>query len=122
MSDRAPISRIETERLTLRTWRPSDRAPFAALNADPRVMEFFPNRLTAAESDRFVERIEGHFARHGFGLWAVERNATGSFIGYIGLYEVRFEADFTPAIEIGWRLAFDAWGQEIGRASCRARV
>jgi ribosomal-protein-alanine N-acetyltransferase len=61
---------LSTERLTLRRWRPADRAPFAALNADPRVMEHFPRTLTAAESDRMVDRCEAHFEHRGFGLWA----------------------------------------------------
>ena len=106
---RHPTS-LRTDRLLLRRWRPEDRAPFAALNADPEVMEHFPARLTRAESDAFVDRIEAGFAEHGFGLWAVEVQATGEFIGFTGLAVPSFEAPFTPAVEIGWRLARPAWG------------
>jgi ribosomal-protein-alanine N-acetyltransferase len=100
---------IRTERLLLRRWRPEDRAPFAALNADPVVMEHFPAPLTREESDAFVDRIEAHFDRHGYGLWAVE-DGTG-FVGFTGLMWASFEAPFTPALEVGWRLARSAWGK-----------
>jgi ribosomal-protein-alanine N-acetyltransferase len=100
---------IRTERLLLRRWRPEDHAPFAALNADPVVMEHFPAVLTRAESDAFVERIEAHFVEHGYGLWAVEDD-TG-FVGFTGLLWTTFETSFTPALEVGWRLARHAWGK-----------
>ena len=103
--ERGHPTSLPTDRLLLRRWRPEDRAPFAALNADPEVMEHFPARLTRAESDAFVDRIEAGFAEHGFGLWAVEVRATGEFIGFTGLAVPSFEAPFTPAVEIGWRLA-----------------
>lgn len=102
---------LSTERLVMRRWRDSDRAPFAALNADPVVMEHFPTTLTRAESDRLVERIEDAFAARGFGLWALEVRATGEFVGFTGLSVPRFDAFFTPAVEVGWRLARDAWGK-----------
>ena len=110
---------LRTERLLLRRWRSGDRAPFAAMNSDPEVMEHFPARLTRAESDAFVDRIEAGFAEHGFGLWAVEVQATGEFIGFTGLSVPSFDAHFTPAVEIGWRLARPAWGH--GYASEAAR-
>ncbi|HEX3749624.1 MAG TPA: GNAT family N-acetyltransferase [Streptosporangiaceae bacterium] len=110
---------LETERLLLRHWRPEDRAPFAAMNADPEVMEHFPARLTRAESDAFVDRIEAGFAEHGFGLWALEVRDTGEFIGFTGLSVPSFPAHFTPAVEVGWRLARPAWGH--GCASEAAR-
>ncbi|HSU04238.1 MAG TPA: GNAT family N-acetyltransferase [Acetobacteraceae bacterium] len=100
-----------TDRLRLRRWRDDDRPAFAALNADPRVMEFFPARLDRAASDAIVDRIEAHFAKHGFGFWAVEVPALTSFIGFIGLGVPRFEAHFTPCVEIGWRLAHAYWGR-----------
>ena len=106
-------------RLRLRRWRPEDRAPFAALNADPEVMEHFPARLTRAESDALADRIDAGFAEHGFGLWAVEVRATGQFIGFTGLSVPSFDAHFTPAVEVGWRLARPAWGH--GYASEAAR-
>lgn len=110
---------IETDRLLLRRWRAADREPFAALNADPVAMRFFPAALSRAESDAMVERIEAHFAEHGFGLWAVERRAEGDFIGFVGLGVVPFEAPFTPAVEIGWRLAPHAWGNGYATEAAR---
>src|SRR5690242_8553598 len=102
---------IRTKRLILRWWRDGDLAPFAELNADRRVMEFFPAPLTREESDAGVGRIRAHFAAHGFGLWAVEVVGRAPFIGFTGLMPPRFEASFTPCIEVGWRLAFEHWGQ-----------
>jgi len=85
---------LRTARLLLRRWRDSDRAPFAALNADPEVMRHFPKPLTTAESDAFVDRVEAAFGLHGYGLWAVERD--GGFIGFVGLNWTPFNAHFTP--------------------------
>ena len=104
------IPTIRTERLHLRAWREEDLAPFAALNADPAVMEFFPRPLDRAESDAAVARIREHFARRGFGLWAVEATGVADFIGFVGLSIPGFTAHFTPCVEIGWRLAHDHWG------------
>jgi RimJ/RimL family protein N-acetyltransferase len=101
---------IQTERLRLRRWLPADREPFAALNSDPRVMEFFPAPLSRKESDTAAERIEAHFALHGFGLWAVDILRGAPFAGFIGLSIPSFTAHFTPCVEIGWRLASPYWG------------
>ncbi|MBT4711703.1 MAG: GNAT family N-acetyltransferase [Alphaproteobacteria bacterium] len=101
---------IETDRLVLRQWRDSDFAPFAALNADPRVMEFYPGPLSTQDSDAFAHRIQESLARDGFGLYATEVKSSGRFIGYVGFAHAEFAAPFTPAIEIGWRLGFGAWG------------
>lgn len=111
---------METARPLLRQWRPSDRAPFARINADPRVMEFFPAPLTGAESDAFIDRIEAQFAGHGFGLWAAELRATGQLLGYIGLSVPAFHAHFTPCVELGWRLAAEHWGQGFATEGARA--
>jgi ribosomal-protein-alanine N-acetyltransferase len=111
---------LETERLILREWRDEDREPFARMNGDPSVMEYMPALLTRAESDALVERIEVYFAEHGFGPWAAELKATGEFIGYIGLWTPRFEAHFTPCIEIGWRLAREHWGKGLATEGARA--
>jgi RimJ/RimL family protein N-acetyltransferase len=110
---------LRTERLVMRGWRPSDRAPHAAMNADPRVMEHFPATMTRAESDAFVERMEGHFAEHGFGLWAVEVSGEAELIGFVGLAVPRFEAHFTPAVEVGWRLAAEWWGRGYATEAAR---
>lgn len=101
---------LRTERLLLRPWRESDREPFATLNADPEVMEFFPAPLTRADSDALVDRILGAFAENGWGLWAAEVVDGPEFIGFIGLAVPRFEASFNPCVEVGWRLARSAWG------------
>jgi RimJ/RimL family protein N-acetyltransferase len=100
-----------TDRLILRSWQESDLAPFAALNADPRVMEFFPNVLTREESDFFAAKISQRIDENGFGLWAVEVRGGAPFIGFVGLSQPRFETSFTPCIEVGWRLAYDHWGR-----------
>jgi RimJ/RimL family protein N-acetyltransferase len=111
---------LRAGRLVLRRWQASDRAPFAALNADPLVMEYFPSTLTAAESDAMVDQIEQTFAADHVGLWAVEVPGVVSFAGYVGLWPARFPAPFTPAIEVGWRLARSYWG--CGYATEAARV
>jgi RimJ/RimL family protein N-acetyltransferase len=120
MSDR-PGPELRTERLTLRRWQARDRAPFAALNADPVVMEFFPATLNRAESDAFVDRIEAAFDERGWGLWAAEI-PDGSFAGYVGLWPAVFESDFTPAVEIGWRLAASCWGNGYAPEAARAAL
>jgi len=111
---------IATPRLLLRRWRAADRAPFAAMNADPTVMEHFPTTLSATDSDAFVDRIEKHFSEHGYGLWAVE--VSGQFIGFTGLSWATWEADFTPALEVGWRLARQAWGHGYASEAATAAL
>lgn len=110
---------LRTARLLLRRWRPDDLAPFAALNADPRVMEHFPATLTREESDAAAQRIEAHFEQHGFGLWAVEVVGGAPFVGFVGLAIPRFEARFTPCVEIGWRLAAEHWGHGYATEAAR---
>lgn len=111
-----------TERLHLRPWRVSDRAPFALLNADPQVAEFLPTPLAAAASDAFVDRVEAHWCEHGFGLFAVELVAGCQFAGFVGLAVPTFKARFTPCVEIGWRLAAAYWGRGIATEGARAVV
>ena len=113
---------LSTDRLLLRGWRDDDRAPFAALNADPEVMEHFPAPLTPAESDALVERITAGFDAHGYGLWAVEVRATGELIGFTGLALQTFPASFTPAVEVGWRLARQAWGRGYATEAATAAL
>jgi RimJ/RimL family protein N-acetyltransferase len=115
-------SELRTNRLRLRRWEDRDRAPFAALNADPIVMEFFPKMLSRTESDAFVDRIENHFDQHGFGLWAAELRETSQFVGYVGLWSATFEAPFTPAVEVGWRLARPFWGAGFASEAARSAV
>jgi RimJ/RimL family protein N-acetyltransferase len=110
---------LRTERLC---WRPADRAPFAAMNADPKVMEYFPALLSREASDASADRIEAHFEEHGFGLWAVEIAGVTPFAGFIGLSVPRFEAPFTPCVEIGWRLAADYWGSGFATEGAKATL
>jgi RimJ/RimL family protein N-acetyltransferase len=113
---------IRTDRLRLRCWLPADREPFAALNADPAVMEHFPAVLSRDESDALAARIEERFDERGFGQWAVEVPGVTSFAGFIGLAEPRFEAHFTPCVEIGWRLARECWGRGYATEGARAAL
>lgn len=113
---------LTTERLVLRAWRDDDVDAFAAMNADPVVMEHFPSTLTRVQTDDLVARIERHFEDHGFGLWAVEVRGGAPFIGFVGLALPNFEAFFTPAVEVGWRLAKDHWGQGYATEGAREAV
>ncbi|MFN8357597.1 MAG: GNAT family N-acetyltransferase [Spirosomataceae bacterium] len=112
---------ITTPRIGLRPWKDSDQAPFIQMNADPRVMEFFPSCLSADETLAMIERIQQFIKTNGFGFWAAELLQTQQFIGFIGLSMPRFEASFTPCVEIGWRLMPEFWGQGLateGAAAC----
>ena len=113
---------ITTERLRLRPSRHDDREPFAALNADPSVMQYFPAPLTSAESDRIAAVIQERIEREGWGLWAVEIPGVTAFAGFIGLARPRFEAHFTPCVEIGWRLATPFWGHGYATEGARAAL
>ena len=113
---------LTTPRLRLRAWRDADLPAFAALNADPAVVEFLPGRLDRAESDAMTTRVRAHWAEHGFGLWAVEVPGGTPFIGYVGLSVPRFEAAFTPCVEIGWRLAAAHWGHGYATEAARAAL
>jgi RimJ/RimL family protein N-acetyltransferase len=113
---------LRTDRLRLRRWQEADREPFAALNADPDVMEYFPDLLSKQQSDSLIEAIESSFEQWGFGLWAVEVRATGAFIGFTGLNRPSLETHFTPAVEVGWRLARAAWGKGYATEGARASL
>ncbi len=110
---------LQTQRLLLRRWKVSDLESFASMNADAKVMEFYPNTQTFEQSRGLVERAESRFDSDGFGLWAVEICATGEFIGYVGLSQIKFESHFTPCIEIGWRLASGHWGNGYAPEAAR---
>lgn len=113
---------IKTERLIMRPWKEEDFDSFARLNADPRVMEFFPGVLTQDESDQFAKRICIAMKQQGWGLWAVSIPDNADFIGYIGLAPVNFAADFTPAVEVGWRLAYDFWNKGYATEGAQAAL
>jgi RimJ/RimL family protein N-acetyltransferase len=104
------VSELTTGRLKLRQWRDADLAPFAALNADPEVMRYFPSTLAQEQSDEFAGYMYETIERQGWGLWAVEVTDGPPFIGFVGLNRVSFEEHFTPAVEVGWRLDRPFWG------------
>ncbi len=110
---------FESDRLVFRKWRPEDRKPFSTMNSDPLVMEFFPSILTEDESNVLVDRIEGWMGIRGYGLWAVETKRGNDFIGYIGFNYVTFESNFTPCVEIGWRLRKEEWGKGYATEGAR---
>lgn len=111
---------LRTARLVLRRFRAEDHAPFAALNADPEVMAFFPTLLDRARSDALIARIEASFARDGFGIWAVE--AAEGFVGMVGLARVPDDLPPAPAIEVLWRLGRAAWGRGYASEAAAACI
>ncbi len=111
-----------TARLQLRAWRDEDLEPYAALNADPRVRQFFPSVPTYRESAESMQYIRDHFQRRGFGLWAVEVIGGTPFIGFIGLSVPSFNAPFMPCVELGYRLAFEHWGHGYATEGSRAAL
>lgn len=102
---------IETARLILRPFRSGDRAPFAAINADWRVSDWLGGPIDRAASDAVIDRVNGCIADCGYGFWAAERKADARLIGMIGLKPIEADLPPAPAVEIGWRLAPEAWGQ-----------
>jgi len=115
----ATLPTLATDRLILRPWRDSDLAPFAALNADPEVMEHFPGTLSAAAAGKLAAGIRADMAERGFGWWAAEAPGVAPFIGFIGLSVPSFEASFTPCVEVGWRLARKYWGRGYATEGAR---
>ncbi len=116
------VSQLRTERLLLRRWRPVDLEPFAALNADPAVMEYLPAALSRGESKALIERIEAGFEANGYGLWAVEVPGEAPCVGFVGLSPVDFDVFFAPAVEVGWRLARSSWGRGFATEGARAAL
>jgi len=115
------VTDLRTSRLLMRDWRPEDREPFAALNADPVTMEHFPSTLTREQSDAFVARIAEELRERGWGLWAVEVPGEG-FAGFVGLTPVAPDLPFAPAVEVGWRLALPYWGRGLATEAARVAV
>lgn len=113
---------LETPRLLLRPWRDTDLEPWFALNADPRVMEFFPALYTRAEAERTMTLMREYLERDGYGWWVLERKDGASFAGVIALQDVPFSAAFTPATEVGWRLAHAYWGSGYATEGARAAL
>ncbi len=113
---------FDTKRLHLRQWYAADREPFAALNADSRVMEFFPAPLDRAASDTMADRCQSLIAERGWGFWAVETKKAQEFIGFVGLHTPAPELPFSPCVEIGWRLAFQHWGKGYATEAARGAL
>lgn len=113
---------LDTLRLRLRQWRESDREPFAALNADPAVMEFFPSPQSKAASDASIDAWQSRFAAQGWSNWALELRSSGEFIGFTGLSVPRRVLPFSPCVEVGWRLARDHWGRGYATEAARAAL
>ena len=109
---------LASERLVLRPWRDDDAEPFAAMSADPEVMEHYPSVLGRAEADATIARIRAHFARESFGLWALEVPGVAPFVGFTGLAR----PGFMPVVEVGWRLARPYWGRGYATEAARAAV
>jgi len=114
--------KLGSDRLILRPWQESDRSPFAAMSADSAVMQYLRALPTREACDAWVDYQIAHQNEHGFCLWAVELRGSAAFVGAVGLLHVSFSASFTPAIEIGWRLARDAWGQGLATEAARAAL
>ncbi|WP_034642527.1 GNAT family N-acetyltransferase [Desulfovibrio inopinatus] len=113
---------FETARLVLRQWKETDKKTFAVLNADPRVMEFFPAPLTRKESDAVADKCQLFIEEHGWGFWAVEEKRTHDFLGFVGLYIPRADLPFSPCVEIGWRLAFPYWGKGVASEAAKGAL
>jgi len=113
---------IETERLILKQWKETDGDPFIKMGLDKEVMHFFPNILSATESTNLIQRISSLINENGWGFWAVELKETHEFIGFIGLHNQPEQFDFSPCIEIGWRIATKFWKQGYATEGAKAAL
>lgn len=121
-SDARRAIEFETPRLRLRQWRESDRKPFAAMNADPVVMEFFPALQSRAASDSSIDTWQEQLAERGWSNWAAEILSTGDFIGFVGLSVPQRLFSFSPCVEVGWRLARAHWGRGFATEAALAAL
>lgn len=111
---------IRTKRLLLRGWQDNDLQAFSLINQDPLVMAHMPNLLTLEETKAFISKMSAHHAAHGFGPMALTLNSSGELIGYVGLKHIEFQASFTPAVEIAWRVASQHWNQGYATEAAQA--
>lgn len=116
------IHELDTARLRLRQWQQSDRAALARMNQDAEVMRHFPAMLSEPESDALAQRCSDLIEARGWGFWAAQDKATGSFIGFIGLHVPAAALPFSPCVEIGWRLAAAWWGKGLATEGARAAL
>ena len=113
---------LETERLLIRPWRDDDVEPWIAMGLDARVMEFFPSVYTRVEAAAAATRMRQRLEQNGYGWWVVEVKNGTPFAGVIALQDVPFDAHFTPALEVGWRLGYDHWGAGYASEGARAAL
>jgi RimJ/RimL family protein N-acetyltransferase len=113
---------IETERLILRTWQKQDADPYFQINQDPKVIEFLPRSLTMEQVNDFIPAVNSHQDKHGYTLWAACLKETEELMGFIGLNYTTFESDFTPAVEVGWRLGSQYWGKGYATEGAKASL
>jgi ribosomal-protein-alanine N-acetyltransferase len=116
------VRELETPRLRLRAWTDADVAPWIAMCADPRVMEFFPATIERARAESMAQQMRTALERDGYGWWPIEVKGGAPFAGVIVLQEIPFEAHFTPAMEVGWWLAFEHWGHGFATEGARAAL
>jgi ribosomal-protein-alanine N-acetyltransferase len=108
--------------LVLRSWRKDDKAPFAALNADARVTEYLLGPFSPEQSDEQIKSFQAHFAREGFGRWALEVPGEAGFIGTVGISVIPYQQHFTPGVEVAWRLAHPYWGKGFATEAAAAAL
>ncbi|MDP9901993.1 GNAT family N-acetyltransferase [Variovorax ginsengisoli] len=113
---------MTTERLILRAWLDQDRTPFAAMSADPEAMRHLLPFASHEAANAWIDRQQAHLRAHGFCFWALESRETGEFIGAAGLLRVAYDAHFTPAVEVGWRLDRRFWGQGLAPEAARRAI
>ncbi len=113
---------IRTKRVLLRQWRTEDLPTFAALNADPKVMEFFPSSLSREQSDAVAAKIMRLIDQRGWGFWALEIPFVADFAGFVGLHVPEDDLPFNPCVEIGWRLGRQYWGNGYATEAAKAAL
>ena len=116
------IIELQTERFLMRQWRKEDYSEFAKLNADSKVMEYYPSILSTEESNAMAQKIELLLSKRGWGFWAVESISEKRFMGFVGLHEPAYELPITPCVEIGWRLAKEYWGKGYATEAAKASL
>lgn len=113
---------LRTSRLLLRQWKDSDADPWAAMNADPKVRQYFPKVLAREDALGEMDRIRAGIAQRGWGMWAMEIPGVMPFAGFVGINAPGFPAPWQPAVEIGWRLPVDAWGKGYATEAAEASL